>query len=198
MVGWPLVHRHFAAHADALLIEPEPPRVLGIDETRRGRLKWIKNEATGRWARTELFATNFVDLSGTGALLGQAAGRTGKAVVDWLILAAWIAKEELRALLACAREQAPWSVISHRLHRFLSWCADSGIPELLTLAETIDAWWPETPAFITTGITNARTEGTNRLIKDAARVAFGFRNLTNQRRRVRLHCTHQTINVPAA
>ncbi|MEV6867368.1 transposase family protein [Streptosporangium subroseum] len=71
-VGWPLVHRHFAVHADALLIEPEPPRVLGIDETRRGRPKWIKNEATGRWARTELFETNFVDLSGSGALLGRA------------------------------------------------------------------------------------------------------------------------------
>ncbi|MEV4532128.1 helix-turn-helix domain-containing protein [Streptosporangium sp. NPDC049304] len=32
-VGWPLVHRHFAC-ADALLIEPEAPRLLGIDETR--------------------------------------------------------------------------------------------------------------------------------------------------------------------
>ncbi|WP_440103654.1 ISL3 family transposase [Streptosporangium sp. H16] len=83
-VGWPLVHRHFAACADALLIEPEAPRVLGIDETRRGRPKWIKSEVIGRWARTELFEINFVDLSGSGALLGQAAGRTGKAVVDWL------------------------------------------------------------------------------------------------------------------
>ncbi|MFD1547771.1 transposase [Nonomuraea guangzhouensis] len=46
-------------------------------------------------------------------------------------------------------------------------------------------------AFITTGVTNARTEGTNRLIKDAAHVAFGFRHLTNQRRHVRLACTHQ-------
>nr|WP_236050424.1 transposase [Nonomuraea cypriaca] len=113
------------------------------------------------------------------------------------ILTAWIAKEELRTLLACAREQQPRSVISHRLFRFHSWCANSDIPELATLAETIDAWWPETLAFITTQITNARTEGTNRLIKDVARVAFGFRNLTNQRRRVRLACTHQTINFVA-
>ncbi|MEU7990440.1 transposase [Streptosporangium canum] len=113
------------------------------------------------------------------------------------ILTAWIAKEELRSLLACARTRQPRSVISHWLFRFHSWCANSGIAELVTLAETIDAWWPETLAFITTGVTNARTEGTNRLIKDTARVAFGFRNLTNQRRRVRLACTHQTIN-PAA
>jgi transposase len=302
-VGWPLVHRHFAVHADAVLVEPEPPRVLGIDETRRGRPTWLKDQASGTWMRTEPFETNFVDVSGTGGLLGQAAGRTGKAVVDWLntrgqdwktrvqivaidpaacyrtavkqalphaiivvdhfhlvalankaltsvrqrltreergrrgrasdpewanrrrllrarehlsersfvqmwnalidheptgqILTAWIAKEELRTLLACAREQAPRPVISHRLFRLFSWCADSGIPELITLAETVEAWWPETLAFITTRVTNARTEGTNRLIKDAARVAFGFRNLDNQRRRVRLACTHHMIN-PAA
>ncbi|MEU9891886.1 ISL3 family transposase [Sphaerisporangium sp. NPDC051011] len=302
-LSWPLVHRHFAIHADAVLLEPEPPQVLGIDETRRGKPKWFKDPATATWSRSEPFETNFVDLSGSGGLLGQAAGRTGAAVVEWLqargpqwtaavqvvaidpaacyrtaikhalphativvdhfhlvalankaltavrqrvtreergrrgrstdpewanrrrllrarehlsqrsfttmwnalidhepsgqILTAWIAKEELRTLLACARTQAPRSVISHRLARFFSWCADSGIPELITLAQTIDAWWPETLAFITSGITNARTEGTNRLIKDAARVAFGFRNLNNQRRRVRLACTHHMIN-PAA
>ncbi|MGW4424854.1 transposase family protein [Streptosporangium sp. NPDC004631] len=83
-LGRPLVHRHFATCADALLIEPEPPEVPGIDETRRGRPAWIKNETSGKWARTERFETNFVDLSGAGALLGQAVGRTGKAVIDWL------------------------------------------------------------------------------------------------------------------
>ncbi|MEU0521827.1 transposase [Streptosporangium sp. NPDC006007] len=39
----------------------------------------------------------------------------------------------------------------------------------------MDARWLQTLAFITTGVTDARTEETNRLIKDAARVAFGFR-----------------------
>jgi len=53
------------------------------------------------------------------------------------------------------------------------------------LAKTIEGWWPEVLAFLTTNITNAGTEGTNHLIKDAARVAFGFRSLSNQRRRIR-------------
>ncbi|MEU8266366.1 transposase family protein [Sphaerisporangium sp. NPDC049002] len=65
-LGWPLVHRHFAACADAVLVEPEPPRVLGIDETRRGRPKWLTDQVTGTWMRTERFETNFVDVSGTG------------------------------------------------------------------------------------------------------------------------------------
>ena len=83
-VSWPVAHRHYAAHADALLTEPEPPAVLGIDETRRGTPKWIQDTETGRWVRTERFETNFTDLSGTGRLLGQVAGRTGVAVTGWL------------------------------------------------------------------------------------------------------------------
>jgi Transposase len=51
-------------------------------------------------------------------------------------------------------------------------------------------------AFINTGITNARTESANRMVQDAARIAFGFRNLHNQRRRVRLHCKRTVISQP--
>ena len=38
-------------------------------------------------------------------------------------------------------------------------------PELLTLASTVDIWWPEITALIATSITNAATEGYNRLVK---------------------------------
>jgi len=38
-------------------------------------------------------------------------------------------------------------------------------PGGFTLAATIDTWWPEINAFVATGITNARTEGYNRLVK---------------------------------
>lgn len=41
------------------------------------------------------------------------------------------------------------------------------------------------------GITNAGTEATNRTVKTAARTAYGFRNLDNQRRRVRFACTRR-------
>jgi len=292
-LSWPVTHRHYTAHADALLTEPDPPVVLGIDETRRGAPKWVQAES-GRWVRTERFETNFTDVSGTGRLLGQVAGRTGQAVAGWLdargqdwkdqvkyvaidpcavyrsavgrvlphavivvdhfhlvrlanqtvtkvrqrvtrqvlgrrgtsrdpawanrrrllrarerltteqfnrmweeiqqqeatgeLLAAWIAKEELRYLLSAARTGAARSEISNRLYAFYDWCARAEVPEVTRLARTIEAWWPQILAFIDTGITNARTEATNRMIKDAARIAFGFRNLQNQRRRVRLHC----------
>lgn len=58
------------------------------------------------------------------------------------ILTAWIAKEELRTLLATARQGGQRHDVAHRLHRFNSWCANSGLPELERLAGTIETWWP--------------------------------------------------------
>ncbi len=109
------------------------------------------------------------------------------------ILIAWVAKEELRALLATAKTGGQRHDVAHRLDRFYSWCAGPGadIGEVQRLAATVQAWWPHILGFLHTDITNAATEGTNHLIKDAARCAFGFRNLANQRRRVRWACTRR-------
>jgi len=101
------------------------------------------------------------------------------------ILAAWIAKEELRTLLALARTGTSRHQISHYLWTFYRWCADTDITELHRLAKTIQDWWPQIEAFIQTGVTNAASEGVNRLIKLEARNAFGFRNPVNQRLRSR-------------
>lgn len=298
-VSWPTAHRAFVAHAEAQLTEPEPVRVLGIDETRRGKPRWEWCAETQRWGRVDPWDTGFVDLAGDQGLLGQREGRTGAAVIDWLaersdefragvefvaidpaavyatairtpgllpnativvdhfhlvklandaltkvrrrvtwnlrdrrgrkidpewanrrrllrarerlsdksfakmwntivaeddtgqILSAWIAKEELRTLLSTVRVGGDPHLTRHRLHRFLCWCIDSQIPELLTLASTVDTWWPEINAFIQTGITNARTEGYNRLVKQVKRVGCGFRNRDNSVRRIRFHCTRK-------
>lgn len=298
-LSWPTAHRAFVAHADALLGEPAPVRVLGIDETRRGKTRWEYCGEAGRWVRLDPWDTGFVDLSGVQGLLGQREGRTSACVVAWLrertpefreaieyvaidpaavyaaavrtegllpnatlvvdhfhlvklandavtavrrrvtwetkhrrgrkndpewanrrrlltarerlsgrrfakmwnglidgdpssqILAAYIAKEELRTLLATVNSGGDPHLTRHRLHRFLAWCINSGIPELLTLARTIDTWWPQINAFVTTGITNARTEGYNRLVKQVKRSACGFRSHANSTRRIRFHCTRK-------
>jgi len=298
-VSWPTAHRAFVAHAEKVLAEPHPTPVLGIDETRRGKPRWERCEATGRWVRVDPWDTGFVDLAGDQGLLGQREGRTGAAVIDWLsqrtpqfreavqfvaidpaavyasairtpgllpnatlvvdhfhlvalandalttvrrrvtwdlrdrrgrridpewanrrrllrarerlsdnsfakmwnaivseddtsrILSAWIAKEELRTLLSTVRIGGDPHLTRHRLHRFLAWCIDSQIPELLTLAATIDQWWPEINAFVQTGIINARTEGYNRLVKQVKRGGCGFRNRQNSARRIRFHCTRK-------
>jgi transposase len=114
------------------------------------------------------------------------------------ILTAWIAKEELRNLLALARTGAHRHQIRQRLFTFYAWCADTSIKELHTLASTVETWWPAIEAFIHSGITNARTEGVNRLVKQVKRSACGFRNPANSRRRIRFHCTRTARAATAA
>jgi transposase len=107
------------------------------------------------------------------------------------ILKAWIAKDLLRQVLALAGTGADRSVISHRLYRFYTWCADAGIPELERLAATIQTWWTCIEAFLHTQITNAKSEGYNRVVKLDARNAYGYRNPANQRLRTRCATTRR-------
>src|SRR5664279_4866317 len=64
-----------------------------------------------------------------------------------------------------------------------------GWAEIKTLAETIDTWWPEIEAFLRLNITNARTEGSNRTIKQLKRVGCGFANQANYERRILAYAT---------
>lgn len=90
------------------------------------------------------------------------------------IIAAWIANEGLRALVALARSGAPRDVIFGHLYAFYYWCAWTTSEELRSLAGTVETWWPEIEAFIGTGITSAKTEGLNRLVKQAKRSGCGL------------------------
>jgi transposase len=76
------------------------------------------------------------------------------------------------------------------LHRFYTRCAASDLPELHWLATTIQTWWPDILATLTTGITNAGSEGTNRVIKTIAGHAYGLRT-QNLRPRTRTATTRR-------
>ena len=305
-VSWPTVQRAVVAHGAVELGEPEPTAVLGMDETRFGRPRWLPDghyaDGRIRWVRTDPWGTG-CRRSPQAGLLGQVDGRTSAAVQAWLaqrspafreavevvvidphagyaaavraaLPDAMIAVDHLhlvmlakkavtavrqrvtqdllgrrgrkvdstwanRRLLLRGRERLSERVgadvermrrprsdrarscrrgsrrrnsarsvrravsgghradIGRRLWAFYRWCPDADIPELTTLAETIETWWPAIEVFLTTGLTNARTEGTNRLIKQVKRAACGFRNRDNYRRRVRLHCTRRTRRLSA-
>jgi transposase len=64
-------------------------------------------------------------------------------------------------------------------------CGKSTTPKTSCFARTIETWQAPIIAALQTGLTNARTEGCNRIAKHIGRIAFGFRNPDNQRRRVR-------------
>jgi transposase len=104
---------------------------------------------------------------------------------DAQISRTWIAAQDLR-LIYQAGDRAR---AEHRLHRWLTFCADSDIPELHRLARTLDSWREELLAYFDTGgVSNGPTEATNLLIKKVKRSGHGFRNLDNYRLRLLLHC----------
>jgi transposase len=113
------------------------------------------------------------------------------------IAIAWIAKEKLRDALnlraritgstPCERQ------VRGRLFAFYDWCAQNEqVTELATLAATISCWEDQIVTAVITGVTNARSESLNRIAKLEARLAYGYRNPANQRRRVRIACTRGT------
>ena len=85
-VGWSTVHDAFVAHVTEPLAAVLPVvRVLGIDETRRGKPVWTQDLTTGRWVLAhDRWHTGFVDSAGTGGLLAQVEGRSAAVVTAWL------------------------------------------------------------------------------------------------------------------
>ena len=114
------------------------------------------------------------------------------------IAAAWIAKELLRDVLACTARGGLRYEISTTLYAFYTFCAACSVPEIQQLAETISSWQEPMILAIQTGLSNARSEGFNRIVKHVGRVAFGFRTPENQRRRVRWACTRQSRRAPSS
>ena len=85
-VAWATAHKALIALAARWLPEPEPTRVLGIDEARARSVRWVLEEAG--WKRSNPWMTSFVNADPTtpGGLLGLAPGRSGACVIEWLAL----------------------------------------------------------------------------------------------------------------
>src|SRR5215216_2701703 len=97
--------------------------------------------------------------------------------------AAWGVKERLRMLL----KERESSKIRWRLADFYDAAIDAAMPETTRLATTIQTWWPAILVALTHDVSNARTEGFNRIIKQTKRVGCGYRNMINYQRRILSH-----------
>jgi transposase len=96
---------------------------------------------------------------------------------------AWAVKERLRMLLA---EHEP-SRIRWQLADFYEAALDAQLPEATRLAGTVQTWWPAILVALTEQVSNARTEGFNRIIKQVKRTGCGYRNMINYQRRILTH-----------
>ena len=90
------------------------------------------------------------------------------------IQAAWAGKELLRQLLHALPASGGPLVIDPRRD-----------PD--PASRRIDAWWPAIEAYLRLRVTNARTEGYNRKIKQINPLSCGFRNQQSYERRIMLN-----------
>ena len=109
-ISWPSAYEAFAARADAVLDQdPVPVAYLGIDEHRRGRARWRRDEETGEYVLVaDRWHTCFYDLSGNQGLLGQVEGRTADDAAYWLAGArpAWRDAVQVVAIDMCTIYQS--------------------------------------------------------------------------------------------
>jgi transposase len=133
------------------------------------------------WINRRLLLTGADHLTGKQWTRLNTTLRTGDPTGE--IGAAWGVKERLRMLLG---EQQP-SKIRWRLADFYDAVIDAHMPETTRLATTVQVWWPAILVALTHNVTNARTEGFNRIIKQTKRIGCGYRNMINYQRRILCH-----------
>jgi len=149
---------------------------------RKGNREWeLRNRLTRSAAKTtgSLLDPMIDDLKALPKEIGQP------------IIKAWNCKEDLMDLLALTHTNPSRHEIYLRLERFYESCAASAVPECETPAQTVSTWRREITAAILSGVSNAGSEGHNRVIKTDARCAYGYRNPVNQRLRARLATTRR-------
>jgi transposase len=85
-LSWPVVQAQFEAAAAQVLPDAPPSTpILGIDEIRRGKARFVTDADTGQIRQVvDRWLTGFVDLTGRHGLVGQVEGRAGVDVGSWL------------------------------------------------------------------------------------------------------------------
>jgi transposase len=102
--------------------------------------------------------------------------------------AAWLVKEQLRALLATG-SLADAAAAKDRLQVLVERAAQ---PETNRLWRTVCRWWKEIEVLIVTGATTAKVEANNTAIKHIKRTGPGFTNARNYKTRILLRSAART------
>ena len=101
--------------------------------------------------------------------------------------AAWGVKEGLRRVLKAPTLDAAKAART----RLEGWVKAADTEETTRLWDTLNAWWPAVEVFITTRVTNARTEAANTAIKHIKRTRRGYRNNAHYQARILLRSAHR-------
>lgn len=98
-------------------------------------------------------------------------------------------KQELMELLLKKRQtRRQCAVLASQLLTAIGHLQESGLPQLLTLAETLQSWSQEIGRMWRFSRNNGITEGFHNKMETISRQAYGFRNFQNYRMRVKVLC----------
>jgi transposase len=125
-------------------------------------------------------------------LSDRARGRLSNVIVTddatRKLQAAWLVKEQLRALLATG-SLADAAAAKDRMQVLVERAAQ---PETNRLWRTVSRWWKEIEVLIVTGATTAKLEANNTAIKHIKRTGRGFTNARNYKTRILLRSAART------
>ncbi len=99
------------------------------------------------------------------------------------VLGAWLAKESVREVYLTDDP----AIAELLLDKAISSCQADSVPEIRSMAKTLQRWRTEILNHHRTGASNGPTEGLNLCVKRVKRCGHGFSNFENYRLRVLLH-----------
>lgn len=157
-----------------------------VDAVRRR----VQNDLLGHRGRKDdpLYKIRRVLLTGAERLTERGQGRMNLGLrlgdPNDEVLGAWLAKEYVRDVYL-TEDPAKAAVL---LERTIAGCLEDEVPEIQSLGRTLKRWRSEILAHHATGASNGPTEALNLLVKKIKRCGHGFKNFSNYRLRVLLHC----------
>jgi len=153
---------------------------VACDKTRR-----MVQRSRKRGQRWMVYASRHLLLTAKENLTEEKKARLDKVVsANWLLGEAYDLKETLRDIYRIENYEEACGALK-------SWCdlaLTSGLPAFKDIAETILRWFGPVTNYFKYRLTNGYTEGINNKIKLDKRIAYGYRNFSNQRIRILSKC----------
>jgi len=154
-----------------------------LDEVRRAEVRAVVEDPQGR---RELKHTRFALLKNPWNLTAiEETKLTDLAKTNATLYRAYLMKESFAAIL----DRRQPHVVRSKLREWTSWALHSGLKPFAKVARTVEKHLDGIVAYVATGLSNARSEGTNGKIRTITRRSYGLHSAQALIALIRLCCS---------
>jgi transposase len=158
-----------------------------LDEVRRAEVRAVVDDPQGR---RELKHTRFALLKNPWNLTAiEDIKLTSLAKTNATLYRAYLMKESFAAIL----DRRQPNVVRSKLEEWTSWAMHSGLKPFATVARTVRRHLDGIVAYVATGLSNARSEGTNGKVRTITRRSYGLHTASALIALIRLCCSGLTL-----